>query len=91
MEAKAQKYSIPEIDSALSRIVHRLHQIKNDLHDGIYGESPKETDSDKTELPTPSLSSMERRVEDIYGELNQIETYISKIHEKPQSDVSPPR
>ncbi len=81
MEAKSQKYSVVEIDGALSRITNRLHVIKDNLHDGIYGESPKESDSDKTELPSPSLSSIERRVEDIYGELNSIETYITKIHE----------
>ena len=87
MEAKAQKYSVPEIDSSLNRIVHRLYKIKNDLHDGIYGESPKESDTEKAEFPTPSLSSIEQRVEDIYGELSSIETYVTKIHDKTPSDV----
>ena len=48
----------------------------------MFGEEPScDKESDKEEMPTPSLASLMRRIENIHVELGSIESLTHKIHQ----------
>lgn len=73
--------SIPTIDATLLDIDRRLRTIDNDLHDGIYGESPSTEANDKADMPTQSLASHVSRLEGILNLLTSIEAHTTRIHQ----------
>ncbi len=81
MDAKTTDCTIPEIDNGLAVIYRRLNNIRDNLHDGIHGETPTTEDSDKSEISTPSLSSISTRIDDITNVISTIENYTNKIHQ----------
>ena len=64
--------TLVSIDSLLAEVDRRLRQVEYNLHDGVYGEVPREGDTDKCDMSTPSINSCNQRV-------NQILDLIVKI------------
>lgn len=72
--------TIPNLDDALSGIYRRVSDIEQNLHDGLFGESPREQDGDKTAMSSPSLASLNQRINEIRDTISTIETHVAKIH-----------
>ena len=73
--------TIPNLDDGLAGIFRRLNDIESNLHDGLFGESPREeNDKEKCIISTPSLSSLDYRLNEIREIISSIETHTSKIH-----------
>jgi len=74
--------TVSDLDITLASISRRLDGIKENLNDGIYGEMPKNEDSEeKSEMATPSLQSMKQRIDYINSTLSTIEIHVNKIHQ----------
>ena len=80
-EAKSIAPTIPGIDSELSSIRNRLRIANDNLRAGVFGETPNDECKDAKEMPTPSLASIIRRIDDIFSEVNNIEIHVAKIHQ----------
>jgi len=80
MDEKSDELSIENIDHVLARINTRLTTVASDLHDGLFGESQKTEDCDKSEMETPSLKSFVRRISDAEALISEIERYVTNIH-----------
>jgi len=73
--------TIPNLDEGLAGVIRRLNDIESNLHDGLFGENPRdEEDKEKVMIQTPSLSSLDYRLNEIRDIISTIETHTSKIH-----------
>lgn len=72
--------SIRVINTEVNTIRKRLENINSNLHDGIYGEEPKDEDKQGSEMPSESLTSIVRTIEIIQGRLNLTEDYVNRVH-----------
>jgi len=76
-----EEKTINALDSHIVRLQHRVNQINDNLHDGLFGEQPTDEDKeDASAMPTPSIASLSRRLEDLSASLNYTEDYVRKIH-----------
>ena len=72
--------SIRVIDSELSTVIKRLDNINDNLKSGIFGENPEKEDSSDTAIPSESITSIVKKVENIQRYLNTTEEYVTRIH-----------
>lgn len=80
-EVAVQEPTIPILDERLSELNIRLSDIEDHLNSGVYGSYGKCLDTAKENpIPSPSLSSIECRIQSITGYVFRIETLVKKIH-----------
>ena len=81
-ETVAQEPSIPILDERLSELNIRLSDIEDHLKSGIYGSTEKcaEDVSKPVYMPSPSLASLENKLQLMTSRVFRIETLIKKIH-----------
>lgn len=72
--------SIPVIDHNLKTIQLTLDRINTSLYDGIFGTCELKCATDESEaMPTASLASIIKRVDDINSCLAKCEEYVERI------------
>jgi len=72
--------SIRVIDSQLSTVIKRLDNINDNLRSGIFGDTPEDEDKKDDNMPSESITSIVKKVEDIQRYLNTTEEYVTRIH-----------
>lgn len=80
----AQKITpnIVDIDEKVALLVNRLDMISNHIKAGIFGESPHPLEAVcANDIPTPSLTSIVRRLEMATSTIIDIETNIKILHQ----------
>lgn len=78
--AKTSTPNIADIDKQLAILTSRISNVSSHLRSSIHGESPISEGKDVAEMPTPSLSSIVRRIDDLRDYVSGLEAHCGHLH-----------